>query len=356
MVLIKCKELEPGMILARDAVNYNGLVLLPAGTVLDDPAITRLLFHEIAAVYIEEQRENDAQIRMTCSYGERIRVSPEFAEFKKNYEEEVGCFKQTINGLVEKNLPLDIEELTDQVYGLLQMNKGNIPVFDLLHNMRQYDDATYSHSMNVAIISNMLAYWLKWPEEKVQLATVCGLLHDIGKLRIPQKLIQKPGKLSEEEYEIVKSHSLEGYRFLKSRGARPEIQLTALMHHEKCDGSGYPLHLKRNEINSYAKLVTIADIYDAMTSARIYRGPLCPFKVVQIFEEEGLQKYDTEYILTFLDNVTNTYLQNRVRLSNGREGEIIMIQKECLSRPLVKCGTEIVDLKEHPELEITEIL
>ena len=87
------------------------------------------------------------------------------------------------------------------------------------------------------------------------------------------------------------------------------------MHHEKCDGSGYPFGLKGNKIDPFAKIVAIADVYDAMTAARVYRGPLCPFQVIDIFEKEGLQKYEASFILKFLQNVVNTYINNRVLLS-----------------------------------------
>lgn len=356
MVLVECRKLTPGMITARDVFNFNGLLLLHEGDTLDDSIISRLIFHGIRSIYVKEGNTGEVRIPETCSYGERIRASSEFVEFKKNYEMEVHFFRDSVNGLLKKNMPLEAEKLTEQVLELIRSTHGKIPIFDMMHSMRQYDDATFNHCMNVAIISNMLAGWLRWPEEKVRLATVCGLLHDIGKLMVPQELIQKPGRLSDKEFELVKKHSQEGYRFLREKGACREIQMAALMHHEKCDGSGYPMRLGREQIDSFARLVTIADIYDAMTSARIYRGPLCPFKVVRMFEEEGFRKYDTEYILTFLNHVTNTYIRNRVRLSDDREGEIVMIQKESLSRPLVRCENEIVDMLRYPELEITCII
>ena len=102
--------------------------------------------------------------------------------------------------------------------------------------------------------------------------------------------------------------------------------------------------------------MSIADVYDAMTSARVYRGPLCPFKVISIFETEGLQKYDPEYILVFLEYIVNTYMNNRVRLSNGMIGEIVLINKLSLSRPLVHCGNQYIDLYHERGITIEEII
>ena len=120
------------------------------------------------------------------------------------------------------------------------------------------------------------------------------------------------------------------------------------MHHEKCDGSGYPYGLKGDEIDKYSKIVTIADIFDAMTSERVYRAAMCPFTVIKAFEDEGIQKYEAKYILTFLENVANSYLNHRVSLSNGMEGNVIFINQSDYSLPIVKCDNdEIINLQEQ---------
>ena len=129
------------------------------------------------------------------------------------------------------------------------------------------------------------------------------------------------------------------------------------MHHEKCDGSGYPVHLTADKIDRFAKLVTIADVYDAMTANRVYRNGMCPFKVVEIFEQEGLQKYDVIFIMTFLESVVNTYIDNRVRLNDGRIGTVKWINRQRLSKPMLQLenGT-FLELAKNPEISIEQIL
>ena len=118
------------------------------------------------------------------------------------------------------------------------------------------------------------------------------------------------------------------------------------MHHEKCDGSGYPYGLAKDEIDKFAKIVTIADIFDAMTSERVYRKAMCPFSVIKSFEDEGIQKYEIKYILTFLENVANSYLNHRVTLTNGMEGDVIFINRDNYSRPVIRTTSdEIIDLQ-----------
>ena len=128
------------------------------------------------------------------------------------------------------------------------------------------------------------------------------------------------------------------------------------MHHERCDGSGYPFGIRDSKIDPFAKMVAIVDVYDAMTSARVYRGPMCPFKVIDIFENEGLQKYDTHYIMTFLENIVNTYMLNRVKLNDGRVGDVVFVNRASLARPTIKCAHEFIDLSAEPSLYIEAII
>lgn len=190
----------------------------------------------------------------------------------------------------------------------------------------------------------------------MELATACGLFHDIGKMLIPYSIIAKPGRLSEEEFATVKKHPALGYELLQSQDVDVHVKNAALMHHERSDGSGYPAKLKGNQIDPYARMVAIADVYDAMTAARCYRGPLCPFCVIEMFETEGFQKYDVSILLPFLENVVNSCLQNRCLLNDGRKVTIIYINKEKLSRPVVQYGEEYINLADQPDLKIEKLL
>ncbi len=357
MPRLSTQELIPGMITAEDVFSFNNQLILPKDMVLTDKAITKLEFYSISSVYIKDdsmQAEITEQLP-NPSYSERIRASEEYRRFKKKYEEEIEEFKDNVNDIITKNV-LDTEALLEKPQILLAESASGIHIFDMLHNMRMYDDPTYTHCLNVALICNVFGSWIKMNEEDIKTLTLCGLLHDIGKLLIPEKIITKPAKLTIEEYDVIKTHSLEGYNAIKDLDIDDHIKNAALMHHERCDGSGYPFGLKTNRIDRFARIVSIADVYDAMTSARVYRGPLCPFQVISIFEQEGLQKYDPEYILIFLGYIVNTYMHNRVKLSNGMEGDIVLINKMDLSKPMVQCGNHYVDLSHEHGLYVEAIL
>lgn len=358
MQRLSISQLVPGMVVASDVTAPSGELLAAKGTKLTDILITRLELYGILTVYVKKPlpENNFDDAAQPPSYYERVRHSEEFQEFKSDYQLELDQFRSAINNVVEKNMQIDISFLLQQSLKLAELgtNRGN--VLAMLQNMRQYDDSTYSHCINVALLANILASWLKFSKEEIQLATSCGLMHDIGKLLVPHAILSKPSRLTDQEYEVIQKHAVNGYQLLRGLDADVHIQNAALMHHERADGSGYPLHLHGNQIDKYARLVAIVDVYDAMTAARVYRGPMCPFRVIEVYEAEGFQKYDVQYLLTFLENVVNTYIQNRCRLSDGREGDIIYINRFNLSRPVVQCGTEYINLAERPGLSIEALV
>ena len=265
--------------------------------------------------------------------------------------------RSNLNDIVEKNTPINVDNMIGDTMKIISDQGNTFGVFDMLHNMRDFDDLTYAHSMNVAMICNVFARWLHFTEDDVKTITACGMLHDIGKLKIDDAIIKKPGKLSDAEYRAIKSHPAEGYRILQPQNIDMHIKLSALEHHEKCDGTGYPMGLTGNRIDPFAKIVAIADVYDAMTANRVYREGMCPFRVIEIFEEEGFHKYEVSYIIKFLENVVNTYIDNRVMLNDGRVGTVRWINKQRLSKPMLEMtdGT-FLELEKQRGLRIEKIL
>jgi len=363
MKTVDRKSLKPGMVLAKDVhVNSQKVVLLNKGDVITRKDLAKLAFYSIDKVCIEDkiikqpQSGTDDDFDTLPTRSERIKASPEFQEFKKDFEECTDTFENTINDVILKNKEFKVVELMAPIYKLLKNNPNTNTVFDMLHNLREYDDATYTHSINVALISNILAKWLKMDDTEIETATQSGLFHDIGKIMIPEKIIKKPGKLTAKEYEEIKKHPQIGYDVLKDKPIGNHIKNAALMHHERCDGTGYPQGLKAPQIDRYAKLVSIADVYDAMTSARYYREPLCPFTAIELFEENGFTKYDSEMIMTFLKHIVDTYISSTVKLSTGEIGEIIFVNQDSLSKPTVKIGDDYIDLSKRQGVTIERIL
>lgn len=351
MRVVPLSELLPGMIAAQDILSNDNRFILRKGTPLTGLLINRLAIHGVLSVVVDERPVPPPEMA-----NNHVRTSAEFREFQKAYIIEAEALKDKLNAVIAKNEPLDVDGLINSAVNIVTHSQGRLSLFDMLHNMYEFDDSTYSHCLNVAIICYLFAGWMRMNEEETRIATACGLLHDLGKLLVDQNIIQKPATLTSEEFGEIKKHPQAGYQLLKELDADETICKVALMHHERCDGSGYPSALTEPQIDNYAKLVAIADVYDAMTSNRVYRGPMCPFHVIASFEENGYQKYGTYFLLPFLENIANTYLTSPCHLSDGRTGTIVFINKQKLSRPTIKCGDEYVSLFERPDLTIEYML
>lgn len=360
VVRINISQAIPGMVVAEDIVNVTGTIIIPRDVMLTDKAITRLRFHMISTLRIyHEESDSDFEQETTSeekSSLDKLRESEEFYVFSKCFNETVDKLEKNFSVFIKDGNEADTAELLNSVKAMLGICNTGIQVFDLLHCLRHYDDLTYIHSVNVSLICAIMGAWLGYSKANIDTLILCGIFHDIGKLVIPQAIITKPDKLTTEEYDLVKSHTLRGYSVLRNKALNKHIKMAAMMHHERCDGSGYPLAIKGSAIDSFAKIVAIADVYDAMTSARVYRRPVSPFKVIGIFETEGLSLFDTKFVITFIERISNSYLGTMVRLSNGKKGKIVLINKRRYSRPMIQAGDEYIDLANTPGIEIDEIL
>lgn len=358
MATLFTSELEEGMVTLTDTYSNSGKLIVPKDTVLTKSIIQMLSGNDVVFVDISdivepivESQENDLSSALDT---EKIKEKPQYKKFVHRYEKSISEMGNHLNDIVYKNAPIDVDMMLQNTMTTMKaLNDSPLSIFTMLSTMKNYDDLTFNHSLNVALICNIFADWLNLSEDDKKLITACGLFHDVGKLLIPDAILKKPGRLTKDEFDIIKTHPVKGYQLLQKNKLDPHIQYAALMHHEKCDGSGYPIGLKGNQIDWCAQIVTIADIYEAMTAKRVYRGPISPFKVINMFEEDGLKKYNPKYLLTFLEHVVNSYMNCKVRLSNGEEGDIVFINKVRLSKPMVKTKNNFIDLSKQTDITLT---
>ncbi len=256
--------------------------------------------------------------------------------------------------IVREDEDLNTNKLLKETREIIALSDDPVHTFRMLRRVRRYDDLTYIHSLNVAILCHEFANWMHMPEEEQDILTLAGLLHDVGKMGIPGKIIKKAGLLTEEEYELIKQHPQKGYDFLKKHPLDERIMNAALMHHERCDGSGYPQGLKADEIDDFAKIVAIADYYDALTSARVYREPHCPFEVFRMLQQER-DKFDFTYLAVFMEGVASFYIGCEVVLSNQKRARMVDTNPTDQSNPIVKMDGLIVNLAMAPDVDVKEI-
>ena len=346
---VETKQLQEGDILAQSVVTPLGQTLAIAGTAVTRQLINRMKLYRVESAAIEgEEEAPEAAAPQTISeakthaqesktHSQKVAASSEFRTFQIEYVQAVELMKQMFVAAIKENRPIDTKKLLDSVADLFQSRSTIAEMFDMLYNMRTTSNSVYAHCLNVALISRMIGRWLRFERHDLDVLTLAGLTHDIGKLLIPSDILNKPGALTDEEFAKIKQHPMLGYEILKKQpDLDARIKKAALMHHERCDGSGYPTGLTEDYIDNFAMIVAIADVYDAMTAARAYRSPLCPFEVISRFENDGFQKYYTRYILVFLKQIANTYQSNRVILSDGRGCNIVMLNQNALSRPIVQ--------------------
>lgn len=350
-------QLKSGMVLSRSIYDDDGRLLLPQDFVLTPKTIVQLKFYGLDNVYVKSLfTTEESDDTYESNRVEKIRQTEAFKAFESAHQETVKGVKEVLNQLVIENREVNTTELLAQVEHIIATNKNNMQVFDMLHCIRTYDDLTYAHCVNVALICNIMGKWLGFSKEDIETLTLAGLLHDTGKLMMPQEIMTKPGRLSPAEYAVIKTHPEVGYHILENAPLDSRIKRATYEHHEKCDGTGYPRGLKSEEICDFSKIVAIADVYDAMTADRIYRPGICPFSVIELFEAEGFGQFDVNYLMVFMEHIVETYINKQVLLSDGHEAKIIMINKNRLSRPVVTYDNTFIDLSRDHSITIRTVL
>ena len=213
----------------------------------------------------------------------------------------------------------------------------NPSLIGYLHEVRMHNEYTLRHSVNVSLIAGIIGKWLKWENPGLQKLVVAGLLHDIGKLVVPLEILDKPGKLSSVEFSVIEQHPQNGYLLMKDdEQICEDVKLAILHHHERLDGSGYPRGLAKDNIHECAKIVAIADVYDAMTSGRTYHTRMVPLSALEEIMGQMHDKFDVGPCLTFLDQMRHRFIGSSVLLSDGQTAKILILPADGWSKPIVR--------------------
>jgi len=339
--IMRTSDCKPGMVLASDIINDYGAVILYQNSILDEYSINKLMKLGLNFVKIYKDYE----------FKEKKHAVIE-AQYNNNLEE----FKEIIWD-ISCGKTLEMERVSE-VSRSLSSNFDSIhDLVSCLSKVRSISEYTYTHSLNVSLLCSLLGSWLNLGHNHIEQLSYCGILHDIGKSKISPEILNKPDALTEEEFDKIKQHPLIGYKMLEGNNEiSKDVALGVLMHHEREDGSGYPFGFKSERIHYYAKILAVVDTFDAMTSNRIYKKRQTPFDVLEMYESEYLTKCDAGIMLTFLKHISSYYIGAKVRLSDGSIGEIVYINTNRISRPLIKSKDTIIDLSMVPEMKIVEML
>ena len=342
--------LENGMEIGEDVYSYQNKLLFPKDTVVDDAVIAKLARYSIMCVSIKEE------VDFATTHFEKVRLSSEFKKFEFTYNNCMSIYRKLMKSFVEDGKPVNMNSLMEIYVKISSRARSGEQLLDYLYNMLpSEDDMTYAHCLNSALIAGVFGTWLELSQEDILLLIQCAFFYDIGKLKLPQDLLWKSDKLTDLEFTKLKTHTMLGFDILKNCDMDEHVIKATLMHHERCDGSGYPSKLRSAQIDPYAKYIAIIDAYEAMTSARTYRQSLNPFQVIANFERGGYEKYDAAILKPILSHIAATQLGFNVLLNNGTEAEIVKINEDNLTRPLLKSQDKEIDLASDPNLEIMSI-
>lgn len=350
MRLILTKNIEENMKLAKP-VYYNGRIMLNTGVENLDKYKAKLLASGINHIYVEDEYSFDININETIkestrSAGEKILLK---------------TFNKVKQGAVDINVDEVDHIVEDIIFDFLNQE-------DILHNLvslKNTSDYTFEHSLNVGVLCVVFGKFLGYSENELYNIGMGGILHDIGKMLVPEEILNKPSGLSDYEYEVIKNHPELGFQYLQQiEVISPLSRIVVRAHHERVDGSGYPRGLKGDQIHEFAKIAAIADVFDALTSERIYRSRWATHKATEYILSKTDSFFDYELVRKLLPKIAAYPNGSEVVLSSGAKGIVKKQNKYFPTRPIIRIFEDAsgerqnfdLDLMKHMNIVIDNVI
>jgi len=253
--------------------------------------------------------------------------------------------------------PLAISKLEKEVLPVIKQAAEIPHLYHLFYELHKMEEYVFRHTIGVGIIALMLGKWLKLPEDELSELALGATLHDIGKTRIDPFILNKPGKLTKDEYEEIQLHTIYGYELLRKIDQLSDrVALIALQHHEREDGRGYPKGLVSNQIDPFSKIVAVADVFHAMLSTRVYQEAAPFYVALKQLQGDCFGKLDPNIVLVFLYKLMDSITGRTVMLSDGSIGKIIMVYPYDPLRSLVQVEDRLIDLRHNRELNVEKVI
>lgn len=327
---IAISDCKPGMILAKPVYNDIGAVLLGRDMELTSFLISRLNELGVGSVYIHDSRTDDIEIEDVLTDQTR--------------ELALKTIKHTFQDLFQQKLvqrPLIKGDLSSIFKPALEHMlidiKSNRQAMLMLSSIYVKDLYLYSHSLNVTLYSISMGMAKGFNQQQLMELGLGSLLHDIGKTKVPLSILEKKEPLSEEEFDAIKKHTVYGFDLLRKEYEIPLLSAhCAYQHHERLNGTGYPRGIKDKEIHDYAKIVAIADVYDALTSKRIYKRPVLPHEALEFLYTRLGTEFDRESFELFKKTVAIYPIGTNVTLNTGESGTVVDINLKFPERPIIR--------------------
>lgn len=322
---------QPGMTVGKSIYNEQGKVLINYRVKLTEKLIRRMKDKGLRGLYIDDDLSKDIEVEDLISEGLEVKAAQALRQ-------------------MDIDAALDVaSEITDElsVDGEISVN---------MVSLRTNSDYTYKHSVNVAILSVLTGIGLGLKKSMLQELAAAGLLHDIGKVSIPVETLDKAGPLTEEEYELIKKHSEFGYEKIKDNiSISSKTKMGVFMHHENVNGTGYPMGLAGDQIYMFAKIIHIADVYDAITSERVYKKAQSPNDAIEFLMKNSGSMFQPEYVKAFITYIPVYPKGRNVILSDKSVAVVVENRQHNTLYPVVRrlSDGETIDLSEDEEHTLT---
>ena len=352
MRTIHISDAKPGLKLARAVLDEDGKTLLKEDMVLTTNFIRRLKRLNCTYIDIDDQSlEDNSRFNKIISEQTRIQA--------------VDCMKE-ITECIRYGRIINLDSVKTVLYSFIEeiINKKEIMLN--LKNIQSYDDYTFGHCISVTAVSIMIGMSLGYNKDKLFELGLGVFLHDVGKIFIPHDIINKVGKLTDAEFDIVKRHPWHGYTILyKTPGITINSAFVSLQHHEKYDGTGYPYRLKQDQICEFARICAIADVFDALSSRRPYRDKLPAHQVFEYLLRNIGTHFDPYILDKFIRQIVIFPEGTKVELNNGLSGFVIKQNDLYPARPVVRVSWDkgrelaepfVINLVNEPSLAIVEVV
>ncbi|MFZ3577660.1 HD domain-containing phosphohydrolase [Virgibacillus sp. DJP39] len=362
---VEPSQLVPGCMLLKDVKGKSNRAIIPKNTILTDEHIMVLEKFLVSYVdvgsklsdgnefkpkVIQKEKEPEKQIELSGN----VKKLP----FHEHYQYVVQNYKKLFKSW-QNSIQIDMPEVRKLVIPLFErIDQGEVDVFNLhLYNIKK--DYMYHHSVAVSILSAFLGKKMGYSSGDFVQIGLAGFLSDCGMAKVSPIILNKTVDLSENELIEMKNHPTYSYRMVQHIPTITQVvKLAILQHHERLDGSGYPLGVQKDKIHAYAKIVAVSDMYHAMTCERLYQAKKSPFQAIEELSRFKYTHYDYEVVELFMKNIANFTVGTKVRLSNGKTGQIVFIENNFPTRPMVQVNNsnEIVTLKNNSAISIDEIV
>lgn len=318
---VHTSELLPGMEISRTIFDAHNHVLLAAGAILSEKLIARINAMGIGSVYIQDEAPDITIPDVILDETRQVTIQTlnyNYTRLRNGYRLEIGSIAEKVKDII----------------GQCLKNRG---VLVNLTDIRSYDELTFSHSTNVCVLAILAGITMGLAKDELLYLGIGALLHDIGKTAIESELLNKPARLTEDEFRTIREHSLTGYTILQQYDEVPPTSACiAFQHHERWNGSGYPQGLVGPDINPLARIVAVADIYEALLGDRPYRPSYTVQQAVKTLNRLSGIHLENKSVNSLLHNIAVYPVGTVVFLSTGARGVVVKVTAGCPTRPVVR--------------------